>query len=216
MPNATPNEDPPTDRLRRYFARYPGRDSRAARFLFRRGEDERLHLLQSWLPDWDGLTVLDAGCGDGVFLARLLAGRPRLVRLEDFVERWTTIAAARLKGHADTVEAVTTDVTSVQGDARYDIVVALGLLDYTPDRLNLLQCLIKRACGVIVVDFPRRGTLHSLVRRIWLRLRGVRLYPATREELMALFESADVTARIEGLPLQWVAYIDVKEETARQ
>src|SRR3972149_248619 len=95
------------DRVRWYFARrYPRRKSGIASKLFRQGESDRLHLVRTWIPNWDGLAVLDAGCGDGAFMHSLLNGRPAHLRLEDFAHSWAAMAHERLLNEADKVEAV--------------------------------------------------------------------------------------------------------------
>ncbi len=193
---------------RAYFSRvYPRRTGLLSRLLCRHGEGERLQLVRQWLPACDGLRILDAGCGDGVFLGRLLHGRPACIRLEDLVAARVHEAHARLRGRADTIEAQVTDVAAAQDAARYDIVLALGIFDYNADWPALLRRLLARTAGRLVADFPKRGTLHDHLRRIWLRRHAIILQSTTRQELEELLQARSGGARIAELTLNWMADI---------
>src|SRR5918997_842431 len=98
-------EDAP-DAVARYFShRYPRRTAKGGVPLLRRGEDDRAAAVERWVPRWDGLAVLDAGCGDGAFLQRVMAGRPARLRLEDLSAAQLARAAGRLADRADAREA---------------------------------------------------------------------------------------------------------------
>jgi trans-aconitate methyltransferase len=161
------------------------------------------------MPEWDGLAVLDAGCGDGAFMHDLLHGHPAYVRLEDFVQSWTVMAYGRLLQDADRVEAVTADVRTVDDATLYDVVLALGVFDYDSDWPGLLHRLMCRSKGIVVADFPRAGTLHSWVRQIWLGAHGINLQSTNRKRLDLLFERVGASAQVEELPLQWIARIRI-------
>lgn len=200
--------EPDSQRLRQYFEkRYPLRGGTLWAPLFRQGESLRLQRLKSWVPNWEKLEVLDAGCGDGAFLKNLLQGRPARLRLEDIVESWTDMARERLLDCADSIETATIDVRDTDDSSTYDVVLALGVFDYSADWPGLMASLLRRCRGMLLVDFPKSGTWHSVLRRNWLRLQGVTLHSARREELDTLMTHVGVTAHIEDLPIQWIARI---------
>lgn len=192
------------NRLLRYFSRYPGRTGGLASLLFRRGEQERFEVLQQWVPNCTGRSILDAGCGDGEFLQRLLNGRPAYIHLEDVVPGWVAIAGERLHDAAETVEPVVTDIRTTDDTSRYDIVLALGVFDYETDWTQLFRQLIQRTGGVLLTDFPKRGTWHSCVRRAWLRTHGLHLHAANRSDIESLVQVPQMSIEIVELPLQWV------------
>ena len=80
---------------------YPQRGSPLARLAFRRGEHTRLRDIGRWMPSLVGRSLLDAGCGDGTFLAALLApaltARPQVIRLEDLIATNVSAATARAR-----------------------------------------------------------------------------------------------------------------------
>jgi 2-polyprenyl-3-methyl-5-hydroxy-6-metoxy-1,4-benzoquinol methylase len=201
---------PPTraSSVQRYFGGgYPSSRRGPLGMLFRRGEDARLRILRSWIPSCEGLTLLDAGCGDAVFLSRLLHGRPRKVRVVDFVAPQVAIAWNRLKYSADEVETETCELQSSTDTSRYDIVLAMGVFDYTEDWPGLLRSLMRRSEGHVIADFPKAGTLHAGLRRIWLAAHDVSIHATHRDDLDAMLRKANAQAQIVELPLQWIVRI---------
>lgn len=193
----------------RYFSvRYP-RDGRVAGLpLLRRGEGHRAAVVRRWVPNWDGVSVLDAGCGDGAFLARALSGRPARVRLEDVSAVQLQRAAARLCGRADAVEAEVADVCAEGCPGSFDVVLALGVADYASDWRRLLRALLARSSGMVIADFPRRHTAHHLLRKGWLALNGIRLSTASRAGLEAVLADCGTRAEVVRLPLHWIVRME--------
>lgn len=163
------------DALARYFEHHPGRRGPVRRHLVRRGEGETIDLLSSVLPDLTSWSALDVGCGDGAALAGFLRGRPSLLRLEDIVAARAETAARRLAGRADRVVAASADGTATESGERFDLVVALGVLDYYRDWPARLARLADRCRHWLVVDLPRSDRSHHLLRRAWLTLHGLPL-----------------------------------------
>jgi 2-polyprenyl-3-methyl-5-hydroxy-6-metoxy-1,4-benzoquinol methylase len=175
--------------------------------VFRRGEDARLRILRSWIPNCEGLALLDAGCGDAVFLSKLLHGRPRKVRLVDFVAPQVAIAWNRLKYSADEVEADTCELQSSTDSSPYDIVLAMGVFDYAEDWPGLLRSLMRRSEGLVIADFPKARTLHAGLRRLWLAVHHVTMQTTQRDDLEAMLRKTNAQAQIVELPLQWIVRI---------
>lgn len=192
--------------MERYFSdRYPRRDRVAGVPLLRRGAEDRLALVRGWVPRWEGLAVLDAGCGDGAFLRRALAGRPARLRLEDLSPAQLARAEGGLRGRADAVEAAVADVSAPGAPGGFDVVLALGVSDYVADWAGLMRALLARcAAGVVIADFPRRGVPHHLLRRCWLALHGVRLSTGSRARLEAVISACGARAEVVRLPLHWM------------
>jgi 2-polyprenyl-3-methyl-5-hydroxy-6-metoxy-1,4-benzoquinol methylase len=196
--------------IARYFSRYPERGGRLSSKVFRRGESERFELLYQWMPNCDGLSVLDAGCGDGAFLRRLLRGHPAQIRLEDIVPKWVADASKTLRDSAGVIEPVVTDIRLAKDAAHYDIVLALGIFDYVGNWPDVLRQLIARSRGTLFADFPKCGTIHSWLRRVWLRLHGIRLHAANRREIDSIVNTPGVAVDLVELPLEWVVRFDCR------
>ncbi len=193
----------------RYFSqRYPRRTAIGGVQFLRRGEDDRAAAVAQWVPRWDGLAVLDAGCGDGAFLRRVMTGRPARLRLEDLSSAQLARASAGLAGRAEAVEAAVADACTAGGAGGFDVVLALGVADYVGDWRRFVRALLARSAGVLIADFPRRGRPHHLLRRGWLALHGVRLSTGARREVEAALAECGARAEVVPLPLHWLVRIE--------
>jgi trans-aconitate methyltransferase len=192
-----------------YFeTRYPRRASWIGALACRRGEELRLAQLRRWVPTCAGLSILDAGCGDGEFLWRFLRQRPRRLRIEDFAASQLALARARLCERADEFTACSADIRCSGDQQSYDLVLALGVFDYTPDWPALLRSLLRRTHGVLCADVPKAGTLHGCLRRVWLRTQGIGLQSASRRTLAAVLDPIRGTVDVVDLPLHWMLRIE--------
>jgi SAM-dependent methyltransferase len=191
---------------------YPQRESPLARIAFRRGEQARLHDISQWLPSVVGRSLLDAGCGDARFLdallARGLAGRPQVIRLEDLIVANVRAATARMSGRAEVVDGDVYDSCSAVGPAVHDIVLAIGILDYWPDWPQRLAHLISRSRGVAIVTLPVPSGLHYRARRVWLARHGIALQRVTEHDLQTALVGTGLPYHVHRTRYEWVVLID--------
>lgn len=158
-------------RRERYFSRfYPDRASGLGSLIFRHADKERLQILRCVVGDMDKATVLDAGCGDGVLLSSLVAGRPRLIQLEDICTRSTALASQALSGRADEVRPVCGD--SLDGGGKFETVLAIGVLDYVVDSIDAFRRLRERSLRKLVVTVPRHH-VRNWIRWVWFKGLGI-------------------------------------------
>jgi SAM-dependent methyltransferase len=189
--------------LRAYFeSSYPPRSTLVGRLLFRAGEQERVRIVREWLPAADGLSVLDAGCGDGGFLAAVLAGRPARARLEDISPRAVEQASRRMAGRADALDASVTD--ALEADAGgFDVVLAVGVLDYHADPAGAMERLLRRSRGVLIVSLPARERLRNWVRRAWFAAHGSAFALVGRRRVGAIAATLGRPFDLRRGPYEW-------------
>ncbi|HEX6912974.1 MAG TPA: class I SAM-dependent methyltransferase [Longimicrobium sp.] len=181
---------------------YPSRSTLAGRLLFRVGERERVHIVREWLPPTGGLSVLDAGCGDGELLAAVLAGHPARLRLEDISPRAVERAARRLAGRAGALEAVVAD--ALEADAcSFDVVLSVGVLDYHADPAGALERLLRRSRRVLIASLPRRDNPRNRARRAWFAARGGALVLVSRKAAAAMAASLGRPFDLRRGPYEW-------------
>lgn len=176
--------------------------------MFRSGEASRRRVVLPLLPQLDGLDVLDAGCGDGDFLSRVVKGRPKLLRLEDLVLKLVQGASSRVTGLADRIEVAVTDSAAADGNEAFDVVLAIGVADYQPDWAHFVARLFDRTSGRLIVDIPREADPFNQVRRLWLRLHGIHLQTSTRRGLAARLGPSCPTPGIHVTRHSWVLCLD--------
>ncbi len=168
----------------RYFARiYPRRESFLNGLVFRRADASSRSQLAHLLESVEKLEVLDVGCGDGNLAASVLKGTPSKLRLEDLVADNVERAAHNLSGRAARLEYEVVDLTNHSDKQCYDLVLAIGVLDYYADWKSLISSLIARTRGILVFDMPRKGRLIHSMRRCWLSLYGMQLQTVSEKQL---------------------------------
>jgi ubiquinone/menaquinone biosynthesis C-methylase UbiE len=107
------------------------------------------------------LTVLDAGCGDGL-LAEAIARRHRSWHIVGVDTRSELLERARARlgrAQVDNVEFAQADLTESLGDGVYDAVVAIECLVEIPDDDAALRVMAQalRPGGLLIVHVPREG-----------------------------------------------------------
>ncbi|RBM15268.1 class I SAM-dependent methyltransferase [Prauserella sp. PE36] len=125
----------------------------------------RLHVVQELLKDCPGGDLLDAGCGPGMLVRRLLDTR---------AEKFHITACDRSPAMIEAVVDRTFDATNVElvvasiedmpvGDASFDVVVAMGVLEYTdlPRALRELSRVV-RPGGLMLVTMLNPASPYRL------------------------------------------------------
>jgi SAM-dependent methyltransferase len=141
--------DPGRSRFERLYARVMGAPANGLRIRLRRV-----------LPvtDGDHRTILDAGCGAGVFTFELAKRHPQAdvlgVELEpDLVERANEIAR---RAGLTNCRFEKGDVTHLDFEAMFDLVVSVDNLEHVEDDVTAMEILLRalRPSGTLVVHVP--------------------------------------------------------------
>jgi SAM-dependent methyltransferase len=184
-----------------FDAIYSGRKNRlSARLdsLLRRDMFQRYAFTLEASRPVEGRTFLDVGCGTGRYSLTLAReGAARVVGL-DFSEVMIGICRGRAAAEGLTnAEFFRTDILDFDRPEKFDLSLAIGLFDYTPDPLGVLRKIRALTTGSIIASFPRAQTLRAAVRKIRLAVRGCDVYFYSREAVERLLrESGFVEIRI--------------------
>jgi SAM-dependent methyltransferase len=193
--------------LYKYFAqKYPRRSS-IPNLFFRQGEADRLDICRQWLSVCEGLKVLDAGCGDGVFISQAISGHCSLLRLEDFIPENIQKASRLLADKTDILESLIIDIWYPKDTMTFDIVISLGVLDYYQDWKKLIQILLSRTKDLLIVDLPKSDSIYIQIREIWLKFNGIKLYSVNAKEIKKYLNDIRYDWELVELPYQWVLKI---------
>lgn len=186
---------------------------------------DRLDQIIPLLQVRPGERVIDVGCGSGPYLEALVKMGAQVTGV-DYSAEMLRLAKERL------ARAGIHDVPLIQADARdlsaiagpFDWVLAVGLLDYVPDTLQVLREFnrLLRAGGRLLATIPKNPSPFFFIRSgpgNWLRRVALDLPPilvaVNRAELEALWTRA-------GFALQQVAvtqatmWITLSQKTTAQ
>ena len=141
--------------------------------------------------DYAAPRVLDVGCGSGRVGEELLdAGASEYVGI-DFSAPMLELARERLAHVGDRARLVEGDFLATDFDRPFDVVVMLGVFDYTPDP-QVFVTRARRACsGSVVGSFPRWTWLKGPIRKVRYEVvNDCPIFNYTEPQLRALFDAA--------------------------
>lgn len=148
-----------TDEAANYAAAYSGW-SRYARYYH-----SRLHLVLELLKTVPGGALLDVGCGPGMLLQALVASRPGEFKVTAVDQSLAMLneASARVSDE-DGVEFRQGRAEDLPlDDASFDVVLAMGVLEYTDLPVALRElCRITRPGGLVLVTMLNPLSPHRL------------------------------------------------------
>jgi 2-polyprenyl-3-methyl-5-hydroxy-6-metoxy-1,4-benzoquinol methylase len=160
-----------------FAAIYDG-SSRAGRWfqrLFRKAVFVRYQVAMAESGDIAGKSVLDIGCGSGVYCIELAKrGATRVLGI-DFSESMLSIArdAARSHGVADRIEFISGEFMKHDfGEERFDLSIAMGVFDYLEQPAPFLAKMSALTRAKLVASFPRFSLVRGTARRLRYRLSG--------------------------------------------
>lgn len=167
---------------------------------FRRDIAERFRLTFDSLGDLRGKTVLDVGCGSGIYLREALAREAAQVVGIDPAPRMLELSRQRLDaaGFAGRYRLVEGFFPAVMPDVRPDAAIVMGVMDYIAEPVAFLRALRKALDdGPAAISFPSFHWLRSPVRQFRYRLRDCPLWLYRRPQIERVV--ADAGMRIERL-----------------
>jgi SAM-dependent methyltransferase len=184
---------------------YTGEKSGWARFLdksLRRDMYQRFDWVMKNSGDLNDKSVCDLGCGTGRYViayaqsgARHVLGfdgAPSMVRRASEL-----IQKARLGDKAEVQEC---PILACPETEVFDITIAVGLFDYTPDAAPFLEKSRRITASRFLSTFPRYWTYRMPIRKIRLGVLGCPVYFYTEKQIRELHEKAGFTCeRIERL-----------------
>ncbi|MFE3181819.1 class I SAM-dependent methyltransferase [Streptomyces violascens] len=149
------------DDATRYAASYEGRRPAARYFC------SRLHVVDEALRGAPHGRLLDVGCGPGMLVRRLLDIRPGDFQITgiDRSPAMIEAATARAKGSGDDIEFRVARVEEMPfPDRHFDVVVAMGVLEYTDAAGGLREIArVVRPGGLVVVTMLNPLSPYRLV-----------------------------------------------------
>jgi 2-polyprenyl-3-methyl-5-hydroxy-6-metoxy-1,4-benzoquinol methylase len=154
--------------------------------------------------DVTGKSILDIGCGSGVYSVDFARRGARRVVGIDFSAKMLEIARAEAQRFnvQDRCQFVQGDFRDTEFSERFDISIAMGVFDYLAEPEPFIQRMAGVTDGLVLASFPRPSLIRGSLRKLRYLLSGrgsVRYYD---EASMRAVVAAAGFASVELIPLR--------------
>lgn len=160
--------------------------------VFRRNVRSRLERTFELVGDLHGKDVLDVGCGSGRYLLRAASEGARRTVGIDGAPAMIALADRLLAEHGlrDRVELRLEDLRHSTLRGSFDLVLVVGVFDYTPDPVAVLRKAADWSADMVVATFPNSVAPRAPFRLLWWRLRGLPTFYYRRKSIVDLLRQA--------------------------
>jgi 2-polyprenyl-3-methyl-5-hydroxy-6-metoxy-1,4-benzoquinol methylase len=140
----------------------------------------------------EGKTILDAGCGSGRFYVEFAKRGAKKVIGIDISENMVSLSKklAEEMGVADICDFHKSSILDFKPEIKYDLSIAIGVLDYIRDPLPVLAKLGKLSKGLVIISFPRVFTWRAPIRKLRLLLQKCEVFFYSKSRIKALLKGA--------------------------
>lgn len=152
----------------------------------------------------DGRTVLDIGCGVGTYAVALAQRGATHVTGIDLSETMLRLAQERATeaGVENRCEFIRTDLATFTIEQPFDLVIAMGVLDYVGAAPSFIEKAVQSARVLAVFSLPVRDGFLARQRRVRYR-RRCPLFMYSRADLDQMFGVLDYPYNVERLARDW-------------
>lgn len=136
--------------------------------VFRKPIFERYDVTFQEMGDLKNKTVLDVGCGSGVYSIQCAMNGAESVKGIDFSQPMLDIAIQRAKENkvADICQFELNDFLQMDLKERFNFVIALGVFDYLIDPYPFLKKMKLAAKTKIIASFPGYSLIRTPLRKL--------------------------------------------------
>ncbi|MBA3662133.1 MAG: class I SAM-dependent methyltransferase [Gammaproteobacteria bacterium] len=166
--------------------------------LFRKPIFERYDIAFEAMGDLRNKSILDVGCGSGVYAIQCAMKGAKRVKGVDFSYAMLKIAKERAEVHHlnDQCEFELIDFMQMEKQEQFDCAIAMGVFDYLPDPLPFLKHLKSLTKTRIIASFPG----HSLIREPLRKLR----YLLTSKGTVFFYRQEDIQKLVDQVKFSHV------------
>ena len=158
---------------------------------FRRDMYERYRLTFEASGDITNKTVLDIGCGGGRYSIEFAKrGAAQVVGL-DFAPNMLEMATrhAKEQGVDSSCEFAIGDFMQIKFDQRFDVCVAMGVLDYIVDPLPFIERRKSVAGEQLIISFPSKSLIRTPIRKLRYKFKRCPVYFYDRPTIEGLMKN---------------------------
>lgn len=155
-------------------------------------------------------SVLDAGCGGGVYL-HFLQNKEQSLNYTGFDFAQNMIDLAKTRAERLRIEDNTSfelaDIDSFSSDKKFDLVIGMGFFDYMKNAEEALSKLCSLSADKVIISLPKADHWLALQRKVRYRLRGCDLFLYSTEQRDVLLKKCN--HKITDGERDWIVEIKV-------
>jgi len=143
-------------------------------------------------------TILDVGCGSGVYCVEFLKQGKTVVGL-DMAEGMLEIARQKTAAFKDSskISFILSGYMEYEFNQKFDAAVLMGFFDYIKEPVGLIRKLQQDTTKEIYMSFPRRGGLLTWQRKVRYNMRHCPLYFYSKRSLINILDEVGLKGRYE-------------------
>ena len=148
-----------------------------------------------------GKQILDMGCGTGRYSIALALEGAHVLGIDfspHMIERAKQLAGeAGVKAHC---HFLVSDLEHLVGNDVFDVVLAIGVLDYIEQAEPLIRKMTERSRGLLIASFPVKWSIWTPQRLLRYKIRGCPLFVYNRAFVDGLLDDlAEWESHVEDL-----------------
>ena len=177
-----------------------------AHVIFRKpGLVRRFQATADILGDVQGKTILDVGCGSGIY-SIYFSQRGADVTGIDFASSMLSLAERHAREENHKIRLLMGDFLTLEIESEFDYLLFIGIFDYVKqdECLGYFEKAVQITRRKVVATFPKRYTLlQTPIRYVWLKRQGCPVYFYTKTQIKALARQAGLTAQFHDCGPIW-------------
>lgn len=197
----------------RYSRIYSNKKSGLERWvdhLLRKNLKQRFNLTFCFLDNLKGKSLLDVGCGTGLYLVQALRhGASQVTGLDPSIKMLDIARKALNEAFPDSDRwcLIKGCIEEFNTKQRFDVIIAIGVFDYLESPEVPLNRLRASNNEVVICSFPHPYAWRVPFRWLWLRFRGLKPRLFTLRKIKELMNKTGLrTLELRRLgPIYWIA-----------
>jgi SAM-dependent methyltransferase len=143
-------------------------------------------------------TILDVGCGSGVYCVEFLKQGKTVVGL-DIAEGMLEIARQKTAAfrHSGRISFILSGYMEYEFAQKFDAAVLMGFFDYIKEPVALIRKLQADTRKELYMSFPKKGGLLTWQRKVRYNMRNCPLYFYSKKSLTKILDESGLKGRYE-------------------
>ena len=166
---------------------------RAIDYVFRSDIEIRYNWTFDAFGKLDGKSIIDIGCGSGIYMKRALENNIHFICGLDPAENMLSLSKSRLRPFDnEKYDFIKGTFPNYKLNQKFDYAIVMGVMDYVEDPSTFLKSLYNDISIKAVLSFPSYHWFRSPIRKFRYNLRDCPIWLYKEEEIQSLMDSVGI------------------------